>query len=322
MSVELKEMTNREKMESLLDTIRDLGYTTKNVVFGNCYFIFEDEEDSVCHFEIKEIPGFKFGIWNTCRFDPIEKQLKNNKIGTWADNLGIHTKSELVVFTQYKRDEDKFKPSASGFVTGVFRQAWVEAETDDNDVTIKEEWYVYDLENILSFMKKHPIKSVAYTNLHVKHIWEDDRCGLKLFLEFIGDWIYHWKSQIKDYIKLKYEIYVTTRLAKKLTQSKVLVVDRGKNWSPRLDIFVRRIQNVNLDIYSKEELLVDKFFNKYFNRVSITRLDIDILADDIKEKDLEKDKNLSTRFEMIVDGYAKNTFEGARIIYDNMGVKK
>lgn len=315
-------MTNKEKMTSLLDAIRNMGYTVKNDVYGNSYFFFEDEEDSVCHFEIKEIPGFLFGIWSTCRFDPIEKQIKESETGTWADSLEIHSKSELVFFTQYKRDMDKFKPSRSGFVTGLYRQAWVESNNDDNDVKVKEEWNTFELEQILTFMKKHHIKSVEYASLQVRHVWDDDRSNFKLFRSFIHDWIYHWKSQLKKYIRLKYEIAISKRIAKKLTQSKVLLVDRCNNCFPRLELFIRRKHNVDMAIYEKEQYKLDKFYDKYIHRISITQLDIDILDENITEDDMEKDKKLSDRFEKIVESYKNKKFKDEIIIYDNMEVKK
>ena len=43
-------------MNNVLQVIRDLGYTIKDVVMGNCYFLFEGEDDCLCWFHIKEIP--------------------------------------------------------------------------------------------------------------------------------------------------------------------------------------------------------------------------------------------------------------------------
>ena len=43
-------------MISALNAIRDLGYTVLDDVYGNSYFVFDGEDDSICHFKIKEIP--------------------------------------------------------------------------------------------------------------------------------------------------------------------------------------------------------------------------------------------------------------------------
>ena len=55
-ATKLTQLTNKELMESVLQMIRDLGYTVKNEIMGNSYFLFEGEENSVCWFYIKEIP--------------------------------------------------------------------------------------------------------------------------------------------------------------------------------------------------------------------------------------------------------------------------
>ena len=49
-------MTNKEKMASALQAIRDLGYTIVYDKTGSTYFVFEGADDSICHFKIKEIP--------------------------------------------------------------------------------------------------------------------------------------------------------------------------------------------------------------------------------------------------------------------------
>ena len=54
--IQPKQMINKEKMNSVLDAIKLLGYTPIDVNFGNTYFLFEGEDDSICWFHIKEIP--------------------------------------------------------------------------------------------------------------------------------------------------------------------------------------------------------------------------------------------------------------------------
>ena len=52
----VKKLTNKKLMISALNAIRDLGYTVLDDVYGNSYFVFDGEDDSICHFKIKEIP--------------------------------------------------------------------------------------------------------------------------------------------------------------------------------------------------------------------------------------------------------------------------
>lgn len=49
-------VTNKRLINSLLKCIGELGYTITDRVFGSCYFVFEGNKNSICHFHIKEIP--------------------------------------------------------------------------------------------------------------------------------------------------------------------------------------------------------------------------------------------------------------------------
>ena len=99
---------NKELIESFLETLEnDLNITILNTGYGNSYFIFEGEDNSICEFYIKEIPGFKFGVWLTSRFDNIKDCLERNTT-LWSDYLYVPTRSELVLFAQYELFIDKF----------------------------------------------------------------------------------------------------------------------------------------------------------------------------------------------------------------------
>lgn len=49
-------------MLDALQAIKDLGYTVTDDILGNSYFVFDGEDDSICHFKIKEIPRFSICI--------------------------------------------------------------------------------------------------------------------------------------------------------------------------------------------------------------------------------------------------------------------
>jgi hypothetical protein len=82
-------MTNKEKFEQYKTFFNNNKLHVKDVTWLTGYFVFELGEDSVVHFHIKELKGWKFSVWF---------------------NEGF---SEL--FWQYDKDIDKFKPSASYF---------------------------------------------------------------------------------------------------------------------------------------------------------------------------------------------------------------
>ena len=160
---------NRKLIESLFKQIeKELGYHIVDKQFGNCYFIVESKEpDTICHFHIKELPGYLFGIWNICRYDTIQYEIENN-LSLWSDNLHISSKSELIFFTQYEKEVDKFKPSRSGMVTGLRRITY---EEDDKLIT---EWDIDELEVVLNYMKNISIKLmlifIMRINLCIKSI--------------------------------------------------------------------------------------------------------------------------------------------------------
>lgn len=77
---------NSKKINEILAEISK-GFKIKSKKFGSGYFIFDMGEHSVCHFTLKETPGWKYGIWLS---------LKDYSI------FGEHV--ELI---------DKFKPTAT-----------------------------------------------------------------------------------------------------------------------------------------------------------------------------------------------------------------
>lgn len=293
--------SNLELMESVLAKIESYGYHIKDKVFGNCYFIFEDEENSVCHFHIKEFPGFIFGLWSTCRFDKIEDQLKNNGIGnTWADSLNISPLSEIVFFTQYERDLDKFKPSRSGFVVGLYRDVWEEGDDIDHIHQVEDWKNDYILENVLEYIKKHPIRSAQYASAEAKFIWDDTRSGIRIFRDWLHSWYYHCKYKTIRLIKFKWYVFLVKRLVKKLTQYKYVVFDSGDNSTPRIDILVRRKDDIDMKKFSKEQDRLYNFYDKWFNGYLLNDFDIDITRDDITSEDLKNDEKYKKRFAKMI----------------------
>lgn len=312
----LSKLTNKELMESALNEIKSFGYTLYDIKLGNCYFVFEDEDDSICHFKIKEIPGFLFAFWNTCRFDSIEKQIEKSGIGnTWADGLQISPLSELVFFTQYEREIDKFKPSRSGFVHGIYRQAWYESE-ENNDMVRREEWHSYNLEEILEFMKKHRYQAYVHACRESKNIWESVS-GIKAFKEYVFDTICYYKNRISDYIKLTYQKICSKNLARRLKTMNVIIFDRGECWSPRLQISFRRRKNISLDEYDKDLNRIDLFEMKHWNNISIDQWEV-FIDKDSKHEDLEKDKELAEKFADLVKRIKDNNDEEMKLLYIKM----
>lgn len=120
----------------IFKALEDGGFHPVDVVFGNGYFIFEHGKDMVVHFYIKELKGWKFGIW-------------------WNTD----GEKEFDFFAQYERDIDKFKPAASSLK--------VEDASPDN-------WDLRDVVQICRFIKKHPYRAWEISATWCRKIWEWD----------------------------------------------------------------------------------------------------------------------------------------------------
>lgn len=149
------------------------GFHITDIEFGNGYFIFDHGKDMVIHFHIKELKGWKFGIW-------------------WD----VDGEKKFDFFTQYERDIDKFKPSASS----------IKLERRElND------WSMKDVVQICRFIKKHPYRAWALDQTWEKDIWEWDSLN--------GSFKVYWKMW------WKYSVFCPF-LHKKLTKKYLKVIDR------------------------------------------------------------------------------------------------
>lgn len=279
---------NRKLIEELFFQIENnLEYHIVDKEFGNCYFIIESKEpDTICHFHIKELPGYLFGIWNICRYDTIQYEIENN-LSLWSDNLHISSKSELIFFTQYEKEIDKFKPSRSGMVTGLKRITYIE-----NNKSITE-WDIDELEVVLRYMKKHKYK--AYVN-----IYNENKFVYKEYSSFKCFRIYYrhkWNrftTNIKNNLKLKIQIYKSKKLVRKLKDVYYYILDYGENCYPRIHIIVRRKPNIDIDTFIDNINILQKF--DYDNTdISVFWMDMDI-SEKMNKKERIEDKDLLKRF--------------------------
>ena len=66
----LRKLSNKALIESALDNLqKDSKLHFYNIEFGNWSFVFDLGKNSICHFKIKEIPGFIFAIWTKSCFN-------------------------------------------------------------------------------------------------------------------------------------------------------------------------------------------------------------------------------------------------------------
>lgn len=257
---------------------------------------------------------FYFGIWNICRFDKIETLIQQGKI-TWADEYKISSLSELVFFTQYERDIDKFKPSRSGFVTGLYRNIWEHSNSEGSELEVS--WNSWELEKVLNFMHKHPIKSYVYVEHTINHICEE-RSGFSCFKEYIADYLYYHKNRIiknREYRKLKRSCI---RLMKQLSTFDSMLIDKGECYTPRLTLCLRGKPNFNIEKHLEEQEIIDLYDSNIGNKVSFELWNVDFFDEHISNETIEEDKKLRKFFNDKYDYMVNGDTGDWKLIYSNI----
>ena len=233
------------KQQEILDYIKKIGFTPINAQYNNGYFIFYMGENSVVNFWIKELKGWKFGIW----FQPDENGKKE------LDSCQFFAQRELFI--------DKFKPADSNYCEKI------KAYGKDNKFF--DNFALINIKSMLYEMKYHPFisfyKAVAYSNYI-------DRKSLICFYikENLDAKFYDTKKKAvrwKDCIITRvYLTHVKKVLEKKTNVETVKVIDgEDESWYsyPRYNINVY----FNKDSNELEEAEIqEKYFNnKFFNKV-------------------------------------------------------
>lgn len=239
----------------ILDKINQ-EYTVEEEAFGNGYFIFDFGENSVVHFKIKEMPGWKFGMWFS-----YDKSLRGAIRCEW--------------FCQYELWLDKFKPSRSAICCDIkipFTFFITELLTDRSMCSC----YYDDILDNLEFMKKHP-----YLALY------RDCTGRDLNINYVSEG--YAKRKMKKEIRRekhydKMQVVLTEKL-RKIVEKEINKIDGVKSFkmidrcvdgwiiSPRYDVEIVPHSNDNLQalydecserIFNIQQEITDKGkFNKY-----------------------------------------------------------
>ena len=305
----VSDLTDKELIESLLKEIEKNGFHIIKPKY-NKYCFHSEDDYTICEFKIKEIKGFLFGLWNTKRFDTIKYQLDHH-LNLWSDYHEISSKSELVFFTQYIRDIDKFKPSRSGFVVGLYRRASLENDSKD----LLKEWYIDELLDVLNYMKKHKLRSIEYAGRQTTRIWEEETNDLKFVWYFIRDWYYYYKIVLRDKLKLKRQIYISKRLCKKLKDTYCYIV-YNHNMYPHISICLRS-KNHSCNDFEYDNDLLDNFEDKYRNLIDINYYELTLSYSPTKE-DFIEDEKLKSRFLNRLDSLISKEYDDEDLIYTNI----
>jgi hypothetical protein len=106
------------------------------------------------------------------------------------------------------------------------------------------------------------------------------------------------------------------RLSKKLSNNYfVLVKLRPDNWSPRIDMIVRRKPIYDYEQCVKLEELINKFDDKWFNKISLDQYDLELDNESILNADTENDIKLNSSFiKRVTNSYMDKDY---KVLYSN-----
>lgn len=126
--LKLEKKNNTNKINSIL---KEINYTIEKKVFGNGYFVFTFEKNSICWFWLKEFKGWKFGIWlnadNTYdifgehillinKFKPSASYVSFDNVNDFNENLKLfldknEIHSEYIQWIEEAIENEKIKTS-------------------------------------------------------------------------------------------------------------------------------------------------------------------------------------------------------------------
>lgn len=250
-----KKLSNKALMDSALNYLKEeTKFTFTKIQYGNGYFMFDFGKDTVIWFEVKEIPGFRFALWNAENV---------NKEGFGPD----YKDAELILFTQPLLTIDKFKPSRSAFKVPMFRYM----TCDEHDIWT-EDWNDCGGVNMMEFIKKH-----KYRAFHIAQYsdWEpyDYISGLRALYNYIHThWYYFKENKIETYKRNKATRDIIKRL-EQLNNIKAVLSDYGDSWSPRLHLFIHELKGITKDEMSKADEFYNLVEDKYFSEVSFNPIE-------------------------------------------------
>lgn len=153
-------MTRREAAESVFQYIRNNNFIPTNIQYLDGYFVFNMGEDSVVHFDIKGLYGWKFSMW-------IETNPEKLKDDDGKEYPAIQ------FFCQHHLNIDKFKPSTSYFLE----------KYNLRDIENPNKYQYSFIINIMRMIKRHPF--VAFSmDYNMDSYWEKSYIGCYLGMKF------------------------------------------------------------------------------------------------------------------------------------------
>ena len=239
----LSERSNKELIDDFLEDLeKDTNFHIENKVCGNCYFLFEYEDDSICHFKVKELPEFSFALWS---IDNVNKEYLDSE----------YKEADFIFFAQPTLIIDKFKPSRSALKVPVSRYL-----SKPNDSPYVLEQWCSEADLLLKFMKKQKYEAF-YLGSFSDVSFYDVPTRFVAFKEYVETYFYYYKRNIKESINTKILSFKMKKYLKKNfrknKQHYICALYSYRNWSPDLHLLFY-VYPGNLDVVCD---LQDKYFN-------------------------------------------------------------
>lgn len=308
----LSKLSNKNLALSAIKEIEEYtGFHATDIYFTNTYFLFDGPKDSICHFHIKEIPGFLFAFWNTNRFTKISQCIDNN-ILLWSDQYKVSSKSELLFFTQSEKEIDKFKPSYSDYVQGIYRSAWYEKSEETNRRIKNEEWYLSDVPEILTWMHNHPIKAYVYGGR--ENIWYE-KSDLQCLRYYVKSKFSNWKYDHAKSKQIKKDSKISMKFVRKLKAMDYLVT-LSEDCTPSIHIKLAIPDGADEDDIEHDVGLLNKFIDKDYLYTDVNNWFVYNGPEGLTDEQYKEDRDVHKRFYSfakdvmnIVKGKSKHTLE-------------
>lgn len=283
--------SNLRRQNDILNKISK-HFTIKNKQFGNGYFIFTMGDNAVCHFNIKETPGWKYGIWLSDRefqlFGEHEELIDKFKPSATYINYKNDIKKFINIISKIKNDPKLY--FVDSLTYGEALEPWKEHKYEDGEVyysgykcirKYNEETQCYDI-----FIRDETITQEDFVNKKWNEYWSEKKQEKKN--------IEHDRQYAFNFFKELPNIYG------EIVAVGVIDLNKG-NWicSPRYDI--RIVLDKNIDEYKFDSLynkLDDLIKRKsYSDEVLTSEHRFDLCAcygnlNDIKECDYKYYKKL------------------------------
>lgn len=211
---EIKKTQNRIYVEEMFKYLEVYGVKTKDIMYGDTYFVFDLGEDAVINFKVVGLKNWYFGIWIS---------LEDEKM-------------PFTVFAQHKDNIDKFKPSRSALKVVIDKYALEETWDSSKKVGtgVYSKWG-HVLQLILA-IKNHPFISY-YQDLYENLIVHEKNIVFKLIRNKYREKrnnVVEWITTVPLFtlLKLKAKVFKNAKVI-----SKIEVKDKGKHWYPRYDVY-------------------------------------------------------------------------------------